>query len=198
MPRFEFCELCRLELWDVPLEAVNVAIDNLTMARSAHRRRYGAYWKNVASNVDVWARGLLPACYVVSLVASRATHEHSAQRPGCAFRAHRAPLTGMIDRCTVCACVLQVVIFNLDFSDDYDTNAARAMNEPGYASVVLGSRGIIWMAVLLCAAITIFVSFVVMKRVSDGRRKKAESAERAAVTGGLGSNRGAAPRSGRR
>ena len=88
LTRSEFCELCRLELWDVPLSMINLAVDNMLIASGVIKERTSQKWKRVADMVDVRARTILPSGYIVTMI----------------------------------------VLFNLDFRDDYATNPERAMS----------------------------------------------------------------------
>ena len=68
LTRLEFCELCRAELWDMPLSSINVAVDNMITARVAIKNRMANNWKKIADIVDVRARSILPALYLCTMV----------------------------------------------------------------------------------------------------------------------------------
>ena len=68
LTRLEFCELCRKELWDMPISTIQIAVDNMLTARQAIKTRLASKWQRVAQRVDVESRLLLPATYLITLV----------------------------------------------------------------------------------------------------------------------------------
>lgn len=141
LSRMEFVDLCRIELWHVPLEAITIAVDNLHAARNAFKAKWNAHWKEIAESVDAWARGIIPATYVASLL----------------------------------------VLFHLNFDDDYMTNAKRMMGQPGYLTVRLSARGTVWVIVISLAGLLILLSWNLMDRIRKRSRERERLAERQAV-----------------
>merc|ERR1719262_923489 len=68
LTRLEFCELCRKELWDMPISTIQIAVDNMLTARQAIKTRLAHKWQRVAQRVDIESRLLLPAIYFVTMV----------------------------------------------------------------------------------------------------------------------------------
>jgi len=72
-----------------------------------------------------------------------------------------------------------VVLFNLDFNDDYDTNVERIMGDAGYLKVSLRTGGVVWIVVLCLLIIVIVGSRRAIKKLSYniGAAKKASEIE---------------------
>ena len=66
--RLEFLELCIQELWNVPMAQIDLALENVTLAKTAHSRKYLHYWQGVADMVDGWARVIIPYMYAISMI----------------------------------------------------------------------------------------------------------------------------------
>ena len=66
--RLEFCVLCRRALWNVPLQQLQLAVQNFKDIRSYRRRRNNKYWNTVAELVEVQARDLIPGSYTIILM----------------------------------------------------------------------------------------------------------------------------------
>jgi len=66
--RFEFCKLCVEELWDVSWRSLEIAVQNMTMARSSRKRRNNAYWNRVAERTDASARAIVPSLYILAMI----------------------------------------------------------------------------------------------------------------------------------
>ena len=66
--RFEFCKLCVEELWDVSFKTLDIALENMTKARSSRKRRNNAYWNRVANRTDSVARAVVPTLYLLTMV----------------------------------------------------------------------------------------------------------------------------------
>jgi len=49
-----------------------------------------------------------------------------------------------------------IILFSLEFDDDYMTNQARLMGESGYLQVKISSSGIVWVSILCVAIFIIF------------------------------------------
>ena len=66
--RFEFCKLCVEELWGVSHETLQIAVENMTKARSSNKRRNNAYWNRVANKTDEFARAVVPSLYALAMM----------------------------------------------------------------------------------------------------------------------------------
>jgi len=66
--RLEFLELCIQELWNVPMAQIDLALENVKLAKTAHSRKYAHYWQGVADTVDGWARVTIPYLYAISMI----------------------------------------------------------------------------------------------------------------------------------
>ena len=68
LSRVEFVTMCMEVLWHVPQELLQMAMENLEIARKAHLTRNIKYWAKVSKQLDSYARVLIPTAYVLSLI----------------------------------------------------------------------------------------------------------------------------------
>ena len=66
--RVEFVTMCSEVLSNVNIEQVNVALENMDVARTSGTRRAKAHWTVVAKKVDTYARVTIPVAYAFGLV----------------------------------------------------------------------------------------------------------------------------------
>mmetsp|Transcript_37173 Transcript_37173/g.74300 ORF Transcript_37173/g.74300 Transcript_37173/m.74300 type:complete len:350 (-) Transcript_37173:454-1503(-) len=140
LTRMEFCELCRNYLWEVPLPTLEKSAENLRLARQALRDRHKCYWKNMADQLDGYARPVLPSAYIMILV----------------------------------------IMLNLDFRDDYDTNPARLMAQ-GHLQTFAKPTMTVCAVVLALVVLVSVVGVFWMKRITRMVNDKAKMQEINAV-----------------
>lgn len=66
LSRLEFCQLCIDELWNVPIQQLDLAIENVHSARTALARKYRAQWQKFSGSIDTYARVAIPTLYILS------------------------------------------------------------------------------------------------------------------------------------
>jgi hypothetical protein len=68
--RVEFVSMCVEELWQMPIELIKAAMENLAEARDARAKRNAARWTDVAEQMDLNARYVIPAMYFLALIVT--------------------------------------------------------------------------------------------------------------------------------
>ena len=66
--RVEFVTMCNEILSHVPMEQLQLAMDNMTTARKSRARRNRKIWRNTAASCDIWARYFIPVLYFMCLL----------------------------------------------------------------------------------------------------------------------------------
>ena len=66
--RVEFVGMCADVLWDVPMDLMWQAMENMDVARKSRVKRNSVYWHGVAASLDGWARYVLPGVYIFALI----------------------------------------------------------------------------------------------------------------------------------
>lgn len=64
----EFVQLCVNELWNVPMEQISLALQNVSAAKNAIKNRTAAKKKALSQQVDGWASVTVPVLYILSQV----------------------------------------------------------------------------------------------------------------------------------
>ena len=65
--RMEFCMLCSEHLGTMPVDLLDLSIQNMQVAREAALNSNKAYWSDIANCLDSWCRFIVPAIYILCL-----------------------------------------------------------------------------------------------------------------------------------
>lgn len=65
--RMEFCALCNAHLGHMSTDLLDLAVQNMKLAKECSRKRNLAYWVAVANTLESWARVVVPSAYMLSL-----------------------------------------------------------------------------------------------------------------------------------
>ena len=122
-------QLCVNELWNVPIEQINLAVQNVHSARGAMKNRMVAKYKKLSEAVDRWAAVTIPVLYLVS----------------------------------------QIVVFQIELSDDYLTNSDRLMDGSAIKVERFTTVGIIQLTLFALALTLVLFAAWLMRRI--GRRQ---------------------------